>query len=76
MSIRLPKNPENLTSQHADRCIAAAWKAFAIYEAKVDFSRPQDEINDLYRPYQLAREQACQVAAYTCWRRREAEALP
>jgi len=74
--MRLPKDQENWTSHHADLCLTNAWRKFYWYEARVDFTRPPETINDLYRPYQLARELAVQVANYTGWRAAEANALP
>lgn len=74
--MRMPRNPENWTSHHADKLIARAQKLFADYEAKIDFSWPQEKQDALYQPYRLAREEACNVARYTNWHKAEAEALP
>jgi hypothetical protein len=76
MTIRIPKNPENLTSVHADRAIDDAWRQFERYETRIDFSAPQSVQDEIYRPYQRARELAVNVARYVHWRYREAEMLP
>jgi hypothetical protein len=74
--MRLPSDPENWTGWHADKAIEQAKKLFARYEARIDFTWPQERQDDLYRPYQLARERAVEVARYTSWRTAEAEMLP
>jgi hypothetical protein len=74
--MKLLANPDNWTGQHAERAIAAAHRAFAQYEAKVDFSKPIAEQNALYLPYQIAREDAVIVANYTNWKRADANRLP
>jgi hypothetical protein len=74
--VRLPKDPENWSGWHADKCIEDAWRLFKQYDQRVDFDKPREEQDALYRPYQLARQLAVDVANYTSWRRREAEALP
>jgi hypothetical protein len=76
MMIRLPKDPENWTPHHADKCIEHALKLFDRYEKKLDLDMSKEEIDDLYRPYQLACQQAVEVASYTNWRKAEAELLP
>ena len=74
--MRLPKDQDNWTGWHADKAIAIAEALFARYEAKVDFESPREQQDALYRPYQLAREEAIEVARVTGWRVSEAEALP
>lgn len=73
---RLPKDPENWTGYHADAAILRAKKLFDRYEAGVDFTWPNEKINELYRPYQIARDVAVEVATHTRWRKQEAEMLP
>jgi hypothetical protein len=73
---RLPNAPENWTGLHAERAIERAWKLFQQYEAQVDFESPREVQDELYRPYQLAREEAVTVAHSTNWRVKEAEMLP
>jgi hypothetical protein len=74
--MRLPKDPDNWTGWHADKAIAEAWRLFKRYEERIDFTWPQERQDDLYRPYQLARELAVNVARSTNYRVKEAEALP
>lgn len=74
--MRLPKNAENWTSTHAEQAIDEARKLFEKYEAKIDFTWPREKQDELYRPYQLARERAVEVARYTNWCVTEAKALP
>ena len=74
--MRLPKDPENWTCEHADKAIDEARRLFARYEERIDFTWPQERQDALYRPYQLAREVACNVARYTSWCAAEAESLP
>jgi hypothetical protein len=74
--MRLPANTDNWTPRHADRAIAEAWRLFDRYDMKIDLSWPQERQDALYRPYQLAREVAVQVANITNWRRAEADRLP
>ena len=74
--MRIPKDKENWTGRHAERLIALAWKRFDEYEKKVDFDQPQEVQNDLYLPYQVAKNDALEVARYTQWMVKEAEALP
>lgn len=74
--MRLPKDPENWLPIHAELAIAEAWAAFQRYEAKIDFDLPQDQQDDIYRPYQLARERAVNVANMTNWCRAKASSLP
>lgn len=74
--MRLPKDQDNWTAWHADKAIEIAEKEFARYEARINFGLPQEKQDEIYRPYQLAREQAVQVCQATTWRIKEAEALP
>lgn len=76
MTIRLPSNPDNITQEHAERAINHARHLFDMYEKKVDFTWPKEKIDELYRPYQIAREQAIELARHTRWCIGEAEALP
>jgi hypothetical protein len=75
-TMRLPKDPENWTGIHAKRALAEAWRLFDRYEANADFSKPQEWNDRFYRPYQLARELAVEVARYTRWMERQANLLP
>ena len=74
--MRLPKDPDNWTGWHADKALAEARRLFDRYEARIDFTWPQERQDDLYRPYWHAREEAIAVARYTGWRKAEAECLP
>ena len=74
--MRLPRSTEEWTGLHAEAAIDEAWKLFDRYDARVDFTWPRDRQDRLYRPYQLARERAVQVAGITNWCKGEANALP
>lgn len=74
--VRLPKDQDNWTGAHVDKLIERAKALFARYEDEVDFTWPRERQDDLYRPYQLAREEAVEVAHATDWRAAEAKALP
>ena len=76
MTINLPKDPDNITGAHVERAIEHAKRLFARYEAWVDFSWPQERIDELYRPYQLAAEQAKMLARHQNYLIEEAERLP
>jgi hypothetical protein len=76
MAVKLPQDQDNWTGAHVDKLIMRAEKLFAKYEAKIDFTWPQEKQDDLYRPYMLARELAVQVASTVHWREAEAKALP
>lgn len=52
--MRIPQDPDNVTPRHIDGLIADAFKKFDRYERRVDFTWPQEKIDELYRPYQLA----------------------
>jgi hypothetical protein len=73
--MRLPRDPENWTGVHVERAIAEAQRLYDRYEALVDFDN-RAKTDDLYRSYQLAREQAIEVACYVNYLRREAKMLP
>jgi len=74
--IRLPKDQDNWTGWHVDKLMERAVALFAYYEEHVDFEAPREQQDALYRPYQLARQDAVEVATITQWRYSEAEALP
>jgi len=74
--MRLPKDPENWTGYHADKVLEKAWKEFDRYENRIDFEAPQEIQDDIYWPYQLARNLAVEVCTYTNWKESEARALP
>ena len=74
--MRLPKDQDNWTGEHADKAIEHAKMLFKRYENKVDFSWSQEKIDDLYQPYLEARNEAIAVARVTGWRLKEAEMLP
>lgn len=74
--MRLPKDPENWTGVHAEHLIQKAKEAFDRYEARIDFTLPQEKQDAIYEPYRQAREIAVQVANYTRWMVREANLLP
>lgn len=76
MTVRLPKDPDNWDSRHVDKAIEAAWRAFARYEARIDFNLPRDKQDEIYEPYRRCRQQAVDTANYTQWRAREANMLP
>lgn len=72
----LPKDQDNWTGQHAEVRIERAKVLFEKYEQEVNFNWPKEKIDNLYRPYLLAREEAIEVATVTNWRKQEAESLP
>lgn len=74
--VRLPRDPDRWTGWHADKAIEAAWRAFSRYEARIDFSLPQEKQDDIYEPYRQCRAQAVEVCNYTEWRKHEANGLP
>lgn len=58
-----------------DRAIARAEAAFARYEAKMDFDKPEAG-NELYRRYQRAVERAKRGSRIVGWRWADVERLP
>jgi hypothetical protein len=74
--VRLPKDPENWTGNHADQLVDRAWREYQRYEARINFDLPQEQQDAIYEPYRQARAAAVEVARYTNWRHREAEMLP
>jgi hypothetical protein len=52
--VHIPRDADNITPAHVDRCIEDAWRKYDKYERGVNFDWPQEQIDELYRPYQLA----------------------
>lgn len=73
--MRLPKDPENWTLDHAIRAVEVAWKKFKYYEDHVDFSKPQEDQDKYYLPYWHARETALEVVSYVTDGRSERTSL-
>ena len=62
--VRIPKDPDNITPDHVDRAIEDALKKYEHYENRVDFTWPQERIDELYHPYQLACELCKDLRSY------------
>ncbi len=60
--MRMPRNPENVTSEHVRLLILEAWDKFDRYEYRIDFTMPQEQQEKLYAPYQRARKLAVEWA--------------